>query len=103
MEEEIERSTYPSFLKSENYLRQLRACTQQGAGFGADSPQSHQSPSSPGGVSTSGGLLPTLHEDCEYEGGGGAIPQLRLTQEALAATVKRRAVPERRKPEAIAG
>ncbi|XP_050716165.1 axin-1-like isoform X5 [Eriocheir sinensis] len=100
VEEEIERSTYPSFLKSETYLTYLSMVTQQGGGPGAESPHS-PSPSSPGGVNT-GVMLPTLHEDCEYEGGTGAT-QLRLTQEALAATVKRRAAPERRKPEAYAG
>ncbi|XP_045594922.1 axin-1 isoform X2 [Procambarus clarkii] len=100
VEEEIERSTYPSFLKSESYLNYLTAATQHTGGIGADSPHT-LSPGSPGAIS-SGGVLPTLHEDCEYEG-SAAGTQLRLTQVALAATVKQRASAERRKPEAFAG
>ncbi|XP_071536533.1 uncharacterized protein [Panulirus ornatus] len=100
VEEEIERSTYPSFLKSECYLKYLAAATQHSVGVGMDSPHS-PSPGSPGAVG-GGGVLPTLHEDCEYEG-NTVNTQLRLTQVALAATVKQRATAERRKPEAFAG
>ncbi|XP_064082154.1 axin-2-like isoform X2 [Macrobrachium nipponense] len=99
VEEEMARSTYPSFLKSERYLTYLAAATQQ---TGGDSPHS-PSPCSPGaGVVGGSGVLPTLHEDCEYQGSIGNT-QLRLTQVALAATVKQRAAAERRKPEAFAG
>lgn len=100
VEEEIECSTYPSFLKSECYLKYLAAATQHAVGVGMDSPHS-PSPGSPGAVS-GGGVLPTLHEDCEYEG-NTVNTQLRLTQLALAATVKQRATGGRRKPEAFAG
>nr|XP_053654919.1 axin-2-like isoform X2 [Cherax quadricarinatus] len=100
VEVEIERSTYPSFLKSESYLNYLAAATQHAGGIGTDSPHT-LSPGSPGTIG-GGGVLPTLHEDCEYEGSASGT-QLRLTQVALAATVKQRASAERRKPEAFAG
>ncbi|KAK7077861.1 hypothetical protein SK128_015271 [Halocaridina rubra] len=101
VEEEIARSTYPSFLKSERYLTYLAAAAQH---TGGDSPHS-PSPCSPGAGAIGGsGVLPTLHEDCEYEGSiTSSNTQLRLTQGALAATVKQRASVERRKPEAYAG
>ncbi|XP_037788937.1 axin-1-like isoform X1 [Penaeus monodon] len=104
VEEEIARSTYPSFLKSERYLLYLDAASQQAGGAGTDSPHT-PSPGSPGnggsGAGT-GGVLPTLHEDCEFEG-TAATGHIRLTQGALAATVKQRAAAERRRPEAFAG
>nr|XP_027209204.1 axin-1-like [Penaeus vannamei] len=104
VEDEIARSTYPSFLKSERYLLYLDAASQQAGGAGTDSPHT-PSPGSPGnggsGAGT-GGVLPTLHEDCEFEG-TAATGHIRLTQGALAATVKQRAAAERRRPEAFAG
>ncbi|XP_042242285.1 axin-1-like isoform X2 [Homarus americanus] len=100
VEEEIERSTYPSFLKSDSYLNFLASATHHVGGIGTDSPHT-PSPGSPGAI-TGGGVLPTLHEDCEYDSSAAAT-QLRLTQGALAATVIQRASVERRKPEAFAG
>lgn len=95
VEEEIECTTYPSFLKSECYLTYLAGPK------GADSPHSPAS-YSPRGALLASGVLPTLPEDCEFDG-SLASTQLRLTQGALEATIRQRASAERRIPEAFAG
>lgn len=101
VEEEISRSTYPSFLKSERYLNYLASLSNPVGGLGGDSPQtSESSPNSPplmiNAVGGNGGVLPTLHEERELEGGA----PLRLTVGALQATVRHR---ERVLPESMAG
>ncbi|CAL4129411.1 unnamed protein product, partial [Meganyctiphanes norvegica] len=102
VEEEISRSTYPSFLKSERYLNYLASLSNPVGGLGGDSPQtSESSPSSPpmmiNTVGQNGSVLPTLHEERELE---GSAPPLRLTIGSLQATVRQR---ERLLPESMAG
>ncbi|XP_076064062.1 protein axin isoform X3 [Oratosquilla oratoria] len=99
VEEEIARTTYPNFLESDIYLHHLSA---QQTG-GAESPKVlDSSPPIPSGGGV--GVLPTLHEDFELQGGGHAeATHMRLTQGALAATVRQRANVDRRKTEACDG
>jgi len=103
VEEEISRSTYPSFLKSERYLNYLASLSNPAGGLGGDSPQtSESSPNSPPMMINTVGqngssVLPTLHEERELE---GTAPPLRLTMGALQATARHR---ERLLPESMAG
>ena len=111
----INETTYPNFLKSDMYLQHVQAMQNGEMSSGSTSSSGSSGSSSGGGRDLSGGgpPLPTLHEDAEFVtemGNAGcrklpAIGQdvLPLTRDMLMATQKRRAFELRPKPEAYAG
>ncbi|XP_021931929.1 axin isoform X2 [Zootermopsis nevadensis] len=111
----INETTYPNFLKSDMYLQHVQVMQNGELSSGSTSSGSSSGSSSGGGRDLPGGgpPLPTLHEDTEFvtEMGsvGGSKPPatghdvLPLTKDMLMATQKRRALELRPKPEAYAG
>lgn len=111
----INETTYPNFLKSDMYLQHVQAMQNGEMSSGSTSSSGSSGSSSGGGRDLSGGgpPLPTLHEDAEFVtelGSAGcrklpAVGQdvLPLTRDMLMATQKRRAFELRPKPEAYAG
>jgi axin 1 len=111
----INETTYPNFLKSDMYLQHVQVMQNGELSLGSTSSSGSSGSSSGGGRDLSGGRppLPTLHEDKELvtEMGSswcGRLPAvghdvLPLTRDMLIATQKRRAFELRPKPEAYAG
>lgn len=131
----IEETTYPNFLHSDIYLRHVQKCQSSGPNHDEDEEDSkkriihspNERPTSPHeleldlGCSKGNLLLPTLHEDSEFVGGGHGHPsslhqghhnqqssdfskgERRLTKDVLMATQHQRAQDVRPKPEAFAG
>lgn len=111
----INETTYPNFLKSDMYLQHVQAMQNGELSSGSTSSGGSSGSSSGGGRDLSSGCppLPTLHEDTELvtemgSVGGSKVPAighdvLPLTKDMLIATQKRRALELRPKPEAYAG
>lgn len=99
VEQNIAKSTYPNFLKSEIYLQYVRSMQNGFSCHQSDSSNSTASPS----CSNSDGALETVLEDCELNlsSPSSALP---LTTKHLIATQKFRArYSDVRRPEASAG
>jgi hypothetical protein len=111
----INETTYPNFLKSDMYLQHVQAMQNGELSSGSTSSSGSSGSSSGGGRDLSGGgpPLPTLHEDAEFVTEMGSVgcrklpaigqDVLPLTRDMLMATQKRRAFELRPKPEAYAG
>lgn len=109
----INETTYPNFLKSDMYLQHIQVMQNGELSLGSTSSSSSSSGSSSGGgrdLSHGGPPLPTLYEDIEFvtemgNSGCSKLPAigndvLPLTRDMLIATQKKRASELRPKPEA---
>nr|CAD7576156.1 unnamed protein product [Timema californicum] len=101
----INDTTYPNFLKSDLYLQHVNDAAGSSSGTSSEGTTSSGGSSSGGrGTGPPGGVLPTLHEDAELvttaAAGDSALP---LTRDMLMVTQKRRALELRPKQEAYAG
>nr|CAD7432775.1 unnamed protein product [Timema monikensis] len=101
----INDTTYPNFLKSDLYLQHVNDAAGSSSGTSSEGTTSSGGSSSGGrGAGPPGGVLPTLHEDAELvttaAAGDSALP---LTKDMLMVTQKRRALELRPKQEAYAG
>nr|CAD7441682.1 unnamed protein product [Timema bartmani] len=101
----INDTTYPNFLKSDLYLQHVNDAAGSSSGTSSEGTTSSGGSSSGGrGAGPPGGVLPTLHEDAELvttaATGDSALP---LTRDMLMVTQKRRALELRPRQEAYAG
>lgn len=104
----INETTYPNFLQSDVYLHYVQSCQNTDSGGCPSSGSGSREMS----ISCGPSLLPTVHEDSEYDfmhnshsicGTPGELRELRLTKDVLMATQQSRAMDLRPRPEAFAG
>ncbi|XP_065342077.1 axin-1 isoform X3 [Cloeon dipterum] len=96
----INENEYQMFLRSETYIRHVRAMQSRALGDGSEEECSSSSSSNGKELTAPMGLLPTLHEDSELQVAYRTDASLSLTKSHLRATQNERALESRPLPEA---
>ncbi|XP_065342079.1 axin-1 isoform X4 [Cloeon dipterum] len=99
----INENEYQMFLRSETYIRHVRAMQSRALGDGSEEECSSSSSSNGKELTAPMGLLPTLHEDSELQVAYRTDASLSLTKSHLRATQNERALESRPLPEASDG